>query len=201
MRHVVRLAFVAVAAGLCLGGPTLAGDHGLVGGPSAHGGLAVDPQILPPDTRPGECVSRRVTGPGGAYRWERVECDDGERGWNEFDRWSYGRAPLTVEDGRPDRYGHAPRAYDPPPPPPPAYAEADYGHDGYGRDGYGQYGYERHEESFERTREHGYDSGYVGDRYGPHPPSVHDGYDYAYSAYASAGRDAYGFLVWPGKQP
>ena len=63
-----------------LASPALAADrYGLAGGPPDRSNLPVDPEILPPDTRPGECVNRRVTGPGGAYRWERVECDDGER--------------------------------------------------------------------------------------------------------------------------
>jgi hypothetical protein len=58
--------------------------------------------------RPGECVTRRVTGPGGAYRWERVECDS-QGGWGDFDRWGYGRR-LDVETGprdpaAGDRYG------------------------------------------------------------------------------------------------
>ena len=69
-------------------------------------GLYLDPQQLPPDTRPGECVTRRVTGPGGAYRWDRVECGS-EGGWNDFDRWRYGQ-PLDVENrtDRGDRYGY-----------------------------------------------------------------------------------------------
>jgi hypothetical protein len=78
---------------------------GLGGGAVAHDrpGLYLDPQLLPADTRPGECVVRRVTGPGGAYRWERIEC---EGGWSDFDRWGYGRQPLDVEEGPPrgDRY-------------------------------------------------------------------------------------------------
>ncbi|MBC7669332.1 hypothetical protein [Caulobacter sp. DWR2-3-1b2] len=59
-------------------------------------GLYLDPQQLPPDTRSGECVTRRVTGPGGAYRWDRVECE-GDGGWSDFDRWGHGR-PLNVEN-------------------------------------------------------------------------------------------------------
>ena len=72
--------------------------------------------------RPGECVSRRVTGPGGAYRWDRVECE-ANSGWSDFDRWGYDR---QSEDGR---------------------------------------------------------------------------YDASYPTYRVAGRDADGFLVWPGKLP
>ena len=58
---------------------------------------------------PGECVTRRVTGPGGAYRWDRVECE-AHAGASDFDRW--GRRPLDVVEGPPpdgpligDRYG------------------------------------------------------------------------------------------------
>ena len=95
--------------------------------------------------RPGECVTRRVTGPGGAYRWDRVECA-GQDGWSDFDRWGY--QPLRVEHGprestlRGDRYGGWSRGYDRQP-----------GDDPY----------------------HGY------------------------PVYRVAGRDADGFLVWPGK--
>jgi hypothetical protein len=60
---------------------------------------------------PGECVTRRVTGPGGAYRWDRVECE-AHAGASDFDRWGYGRRPLDVVEGPPpdgpllgDRYG------------------------------------------------------------------------------------------------
>lgn len=102
-------------------------------------GLFLDPQLLPSDMRPGECVIRRVTGPGGAYRWERVECE-GHAGWSDFDRWGYGRRPLEVTEGPPrgDRYG------------------------GWSHD---------------------------------------DRYDAPYPTYRVAGRDADGFLVWPGKLP
>jgi hypothetical protein len=57
---------------------------------------------------PGECVTRRVTGPGGAYRWDRVECE-AHAGASDFDRW--GGRPLNVVVGPPegpllgDRYG------------------------------------------------------------------------------------------------
>jgi hypothetical protein len=113
-------------------------------------GLYLDPQQLPPDTRPGECVTRRVTGPGGAYRWDRVECAD-HAGWSDFDRWGYGRSPLQVQDGYPegslrgDRYGGWSRGYDRQP------GEGRYGED--------------------------------------------------YRTYRVAGRDADGYLVWPGKRP
>ena len=103
-------------------------------------GLYLDPRQLPPDTRPGECVTRRVTGPGGAYRWDRVECE-GQDGWSDFDRWGYGQ-PLNVENRteRGDRYGYENR-----------------------RPGWGS--------------------------------------EPEYRRYSVAGRDAAGFLVWPGKLP
>lgn len=108
-------------------------------------GLYLDPQPLPPGARPGECVTRRLTGPGGAYRWDRVECA-GEAGWS--DRWDYGRQPLQVQDGplHGDRYG-----------------------------GWSQGG-------------------------GDHAQG-HGGRGGDYPIYRVAGRDADGYLVWPGKLP
>jgi hypothetical protein len=202
MRQLVLIAF---AAGIALASPAFAGDrYGLAGGPPDRSNLPVDPEILPPDTRPGECVNRRVTGPGGAYRWERVECDDGERGWSDFDRWSYGRAPLRVDD----RGAPPPQAY--PPPPQSDYAPDRYSrrHDdegpayappAYAQSGYAQGGYSRQEEGYEYSRESRYDSGY-----GAYPPPQQQGGSqggYGYATWTSAGRDEYGFLVWPGKQP
>ena len=103
--------------------------------------------------RPGECVTRRVTGPGGAYRWDRVECET-NAGWSDFDRWGYGRRPLDVVDAplRGDRYGGWSQAA-------PAYQ--------------------------------GYDPG----------PSQYGPRNAPYPTYRVAGRDADGFLVWPGKLP
>ncbi len=207
MRQLVLLAF---AAGVALASPVLAADrYGLAGGPPDRSNLPVDPEILPPDTRPGECVNRRVTGPGGAYRWERVECDDGERGWSDFDRWSYGRPPLRVDD----RGAPPPQAYLPPPPPQqdyapdrysrrhddgPAYAPPAYGSSAYAQGGYAAggavQGYSRQEEGYEYSRESHYDSG----AYSAYPPAQGG---YGYATWTSAGRDEYGFLVWPGKQP
>lgn len=103
--------------------------------------------------RAGECVTRRVTGPGGAYRWDRVECE-AHSGWSDFDRWGYGRRPLDVVDGplQGDRYGGWRQAA-------PAYS---------GRDA--------------RLSQDG-------------------PYGASYPTYRVAGRDADGFLVWPGKLP
>jgi hypothetical protein len=104
--------------------------------------------------RPGDCVTRRVTGPGGAYRWDRVECE-AQAGWSDFDRWGYGRRPLDVVDGplRGDRYGGWSQAAPHPVQPGPAETgRADPG-------------------------------------------------GAAYPTYRVTGRDAGGFLVWPGKLP
>lgn len=208
MRQLVLIAFTA---GIALASPAFAADrYGLAGGPPDRSNLPVDPEILPPDTRPGECVNRRVTGPGGAYRWERVECDDGERGWSDFDRWSYGRPTLRVDD----RAAPPPSAYAPPPPPqdyapdrysrrhddgpayaPPGYVPPAYAQNGYAAGGSVQ-GYSRQEEGYEYSRESRYDSG----GYGAYPSPPPQG-GYGYATWTSAGRDAYGFLVWPGKQP
>ena len=105
--------------------------------------------------RPGECVTRRVTGPGGAYRHDRVECE-AQAGWSDFDRWGYGRRPLDVVDAplRGDRYGGWSQV---------APDHAYQGHDA---------------RPFQDDR------------------SVEP-----YPTYRVAGRDADGFLVWPGKLP
>jgi hypothetical protein len=126
-------------------------------------GMFLDPGLLPPDTRPGECVTRRLTGPGGAYRWDRIECE-AHIGGGDFDR--YGRQPLRVVDGplRGDRYGGWSQGGS-------RYEEPGYGDQGYGGQGYG-------------------DRYYDDDRYGA-----------PYPTYRVAGRDADGYLVWPGKLP
>lgn len=110
--------------------------------------------------RPGECVTRRVTGPGGAYRWDRVECE-AQTGWSDFDRWGYDRRPLDVVDAplRGDRYGGWSQAVRP---------SAYPGHDDPRDDG---------------------------------RPFHDDRYAAPYPTYRVAGRDADGFLVWPGKLP
>lgn len=138
------LSLLVFAAALGAGGAAWAQDRP---------GLYLDPQQLPPGTEPGECVTRRVTGPGGAYRWDRVECA-AQAGWGGVDHWGYGRQPLQVQDVplRGDRYG--------------GWSQGDQDH---GR------GYDRQDD----------------DR----------GYDRGYPIYRVAGRDAYGYLVWPGKLP
>lgn len=158
----VRLfAALAFAGAALAAAPVMAGPH--------PGGLPLDPQLLPANSGPGDCVVRRVTGPGGAYRWDRVECDAGGD-----HRWS--GQPLGVETA--DRYSER--------------RDPRYGY-GYG---YGPSPYAYPDPYAERGYEDGYDLG----RGGPitsYPPSYAPGF-YGYSA---AGRDAYGYLVWPGKLP
>ena len=198
------VAFV-LAANLAGAAPALAGDQGLYGGPViSRPGLPFDPEPLPANTRPGDCVMRRVIGPDGAYRWDRAACDDGrdysERGWSDLDQWDYGRAPVTVEArGAPSAAYACDRCA-----PAPAYAcapctatvpavyddrrveDASYSRaQGYASaEGYAQgYAYARD------------DFGAEGDRYGPYAR-------YAYNTvYTVSGRDEAGYLVWPGKRP
>jgi len=81
----------------------------------AGSGRGGDPRVSPPDASAAGCATRRVTGSGGAYRWERVECEAAQ-GWSDDDRWGYARRPLAVET-RDDRYGaaYAEDRYGPPP--------------------------------------------------------------------------------------
>lgn len=169
------LAALAFASAALVAAPVVAGPYqgGQYQG-SQYQGLPLDPQLLPANSGPGDCVVRRVTGPGGAYRWDRIECDanQGDHQWNGH--------PLGVETA--DRYSdrHDPR---------------------YG-DGYGQspYGYDQQQYAYEYARERSYDDGYDMGRGGPvtqYPPP----YAPASYGYAAAGRDAYGYLVWPGKLP
>jgi hypothetical protein len=140
-----RLTLCLALAGACLSTAAFAGDRGGSGGVMAsRPGLPLDPELLPPNTAPGDCVTRRVTGPGGAYRWDRVECDTQDVG---SDRWGYGHRRLDVET--------------------PRYADDR----GYGDD---------------PRQAHPYD------RYGGGPVQT---------SYRYAGKDADGYLVWPGKTP
>ncbi len=161
----VRLfAALAFASAALAAAPVVAGPH--------QGGLPLDPQLLPANSGPGDCVVRRVTGPGGAYRWDRVECDNqGQHQWSD--------QPLGVETA--DRYSerHDPRY---------GYGPSPYGYDQ-------QYAYQDQD-----LRERSYDDRYDMGRGGPvtqYPPS----YAPVSYGYAAAGRDAYGYLVWPGKLP
>ena len=143
----------------------------------SRGGLPMDPEMLPPNAAPGDCVTRRVTGPGGAYRWDRVECD-ADRGWANYDQWGYGRNRLEIETrGEPLRNSDAGDRY------------------GERRHGEARYGRREEDYAYERTRAYG--DGYDQGRGGPavsYPPP------YAYG-YVAAGRDEAGYLIWPGKTP
>ena len=222
-----RLLPVLALAVLGLTTPAVAGSYHGVSRP----GLPLDPELLPANSGPGDCVVRRMTGPGGAYRWERIECE-GQQSWSGRDQWGYGRHRLEVEtrDGRPELLGGC---------------DCDrraYGGYGYG-DRYGDYRqrqslYDRRVDGYGYGRSSAYDSGYAGgygdggyvqggyvsgeggyarDRY-----AYGDGYGYgdgyayggrredrygpspAYVDYGydrAAGRDEDGYLVWPGKLP
>jgi hypothetical protein len=58
---------------------------------AASADLPLDPELLPANSGPGDCVTRRVTGPGGAYRWDRIECERQPAVWQDHDQWGYGR--------------------------------------------------------------------------------------------------------------
>jgi hypothetical protein len=121
----LRLVSILVLAGVSLAAaPAWAESYR--GGP----GLPLDPQLLPANSAPGDCVVRRMTGPGGAYRWDRVECD-ADRGWSDHDRWGYGR-PLDIEV-RQDAYAQGPRRDDRYGPGP-GYDAYRYGYVAAGRD-------------------------------------------------------------------
>jgi hypothetical protein len=90
-----RLTLCLALASACLSTAAQAGDRGLSGGVVvSRPGLPLDPELLPPNTAPGDCVTRRVTGPGGAYRWDRIECDAQNGG---YDQGGYGHRRLDVE--------------------------------------------------------------------------------------------------------
>jgi hypothetical protein len=157
-------------------------------------GLPMDPELLPANSGPGDCVVRRVTGPGGAYRWDRVECDP-DRGWSNYDQWGYGRGRLDVESRDGDRFGG---------PPPlaggPRYEspyETAYAGDRYGERRQYDARYERQVEEYEHERVRAYGDGYDQGRGGP-VDSYASSYAYGYVA---AGRDEAGYLIWPGKRP
>ncbi|ALL12069.1 hypothetical protein [Caulobacter henricii] len=182
------LSLCLAAASLLSAGTAMAGGpgHGLSGGPPlVRPGLPPEAEQLPPNIQPGQCVIRRMTGPGGASRWERVECEPGSQASG---LGGYGA-------GYGSDYG--------------ASYGAGYGY-GYGY-GYGGQPLEvetassQYTEAYEASR-YSYSSGYASDygsgygaierqetRYGPGPSHRVE--------YRVAGRDAQGFLVWPGKQP
>ncbi len=195
-----RLTTIALASAAVLtAAPALAGsNHGGVGGPPG-------PEILPPNAAPGQCFSRRVTGPGGAYRWDRIECDNA---YGEGYSQGYGGGRLDVQtQGAPEygygyqggyQGGYAPDCGCG------GYAGGGYqgGGDAYGGgyagDRYGERRYDsRSSQSHYEYESSSYSGGYAQGRGGPgvnYPPS----YGYGYVA---AGRDEAGYLIWPGKTP
>lgn len=139
-------------------------------------GLPLDSELLPPNSGPGDCVVRRVTGPGGAYRWDRVECD-AQQGWSDHDQWGYGNRRLDIET----RGGYG------------GYEQGDR----YGAPRHGSR-YDRQVDSYEYERVRAYGDGYDQGRGGP---VVNYPSPYAHYGYVAAGRDEAGYLIWPGKTP
>jgi hypothetical protein len=177
-----RLSVLVLAAVTLVTTPALAGSY------QGGAGLPLDPQLLPANSGPGDCVTRRVTGPGGAYRWDRVECDP-DHGWQDHGQWGYGRSGYQGRLDIETRGGSPPLAG--------GYDDQDDDHGSYTRefrgDRYGERREDRREDQYERA----YDDGYEQGRGGPvvnYPPS------YAYG-YVAAGRDEAGYLIWPGKTP
>lgn len=181
-----RLApFLIVLAGLgaCATpprGPVLAGPEPYgEGTPIAKAGLWLDPVPLPPDVRPGECLVRDFVAPG-TYRWERIDCG----------RHADAGPPVVV-------YAE-PRVYER------TWVASGYGYGAYDQgQGYVQgdlqaYGVDGAYTSYDTSGRFGYGQAYqgYGDAYG-----WDDGYGGGYPRYRAAGRDANGFLVWPGKRP
>jgi hypothetical protein len=168
--RLIPIVLVLAATAAALASPATAGSrHGGVGGPPG-------PEVLPPNAAPGQCFSRRVTGPGGAYRWDRVECDSAYSGAGYgYGQWGYG-GDLNVQARGYGRQG------------------------GYAGDRYGErrddarYARSQYEYAYERSP---YGDGYAYGRGGQgvsYPPP----YGYGYVA---AGRDEAGYLIWPGKAP
>lgn len=197
-----RLTTTALAtAAVLTAAPALAGsNHGGVGGPPG-------PEILPPNAAPGQCFSRRVTGPGGAYRWDRVECDDAYRGGYGH---GYGGGRLDVETQPAPGYGYGygyddgyPGGYanvcDPCGGYPGGYAHGG----GHAGDRYGERRHESRSSLSQYEYESGaYSGGYAQGRGGPgmnYPPPY--GYGSSFYGYVAAGRDEAGYLIWPGKTP
>lgn len=108
MNRVRRLSLLVLAGASLASAPAYAGSGR---------GEYVDPRVSPQELLGGGCETRRVTGPNGAYRWERVACGS-DHGWSDYDRLGYGQAPLAVET-QSDRYGgretYAEDRYGPPP--------------------------------------------------------------------------------------
>lgn len=202
-----RLTLIALAsAAACVAAPALAGsNHG--------GGVGGVPNQYdyPPNTEPGQCYSRRVTGAGGAYRWDRIECDSAYSGYG----YGYGQSgyggQVQVQGG----YGYQTAAdcgcagyrYVNPCDPCAAYGggyQGGYANGGgYSSDRYGERRYDsRYSQSQYQYQSSSYDSGYAYGRGGQgvnYPPPY--GYGASYYGYGAAGRDEAGYLIWPGKTP
>ncbi len=108
---------LVLVVGLATTAPAFAGsDYGLAGGPQvSRPGLPLDPELLPANAAPGDCVTRRMTGPGGAYRWDRIECDSRqsavEQGWSGHDQWGYGRQTQVIGAQAVEMRGAPPVSY------------------------------------------------------------------------------------------
>ncbi len=163
--NLLRLVPVLVLAALTAA-PAWAGSH--------RGGVGQAPSAASDG-----CYTRRVTGPGGAYRWERTECEAGHEEWSGYDQWGYGQNRVEV-DTRGDRYGE----------------RRDVCCSAQRTDAYA-YEQQRIEQQRICGCLGGYDQGSWQGRGGPidsYPPPYAQGY-------AAAGRDEYGWLTWPGKRP
>lgn len=190
-----RLTLTALAAATAFtAAPAMAGSN--------HGGVGNVPgPDFPPNAAPGQCFSRRVTGAGGAYRWDRIECDSAyQQGGYGHEQWGYGGGRIEVET-RPS-YGYG------------------YGYQGVNCDpcsvqgggytgGYQQGGY-RYENPCDPCAGYGgytgggyqggyaYGGGYAGDRYGErrydsrYSQSQYDQSQYEYGSSAYSGGYAYG---------
>lgn len=208
--HRRPIPIVLALAAATLASPAIAGSrHGGVGGPPG-------PEILPPNAAPGQCFSRRVTGPGGAYRWDRVECDSAYSGAGYgYGQWGYG-GDLNVQTqgyGRQRGYavdcgcdGHGYQApCDPCAASPAGYARGRHDQGGYVQGGHAgdRYGERPDDARYARSQyEYAYERSAYGDGYaygrGGQGVSYPPPYGYGYVA---AGRDEAGYLIWPGKAP
>jgi hypothetical protein len=173
------LGLAALASGL-IASVAVGAGRDLMGGPlAAPPGLPLGLESMPPNTAPGDCVTRRVTGPAGAYRWERIECD-AERGWVGFDQWGYGHRPLNIETA--------------PPPAPQVNRYEQQRHEAVFEEGHEWRSEDQQQQAYPLMAEARPGQGVPReDRYGA-PRSPRSDYRYA-------GRDADGYLVWPGKRP
>lgn len=212
-----RLTVIALASAAALSAaPAFAGSN--------HGGVGGVPNQYdyPPNTEPGQCYSRRVTGAGGAYRWDRIECDSAYSGYGYgYGQGGYGDQ-VQVQSG----YGYQAAAdcgcagYRPVNPcnPCQAYAggyqgggyqgggyQGGYaGGGGYTSDRYGErrYSQSQYEQSQDQQSQYQYESSSYGSdyAYGRGGQGVNYPPPYGYG-YVAAGRDEAGYLIWPGKAP